>query len=144
MGCVTRWPHGVKIDRAAQQKAWRAAGVHGSGMKQQRVSQDDVTRCADVLDDLQLDAVVLLGARHEARNAFIGACLLVQIADVRVAHERFAMIAAARAGCGGWCSNQRCSSLCEPARKKVAPLLGSTSPISACSLTPSGGASALV
>ena len=65
-------------------------------MKQKRVNQDDVARRADVLDDLKLDAVVLLSALHEARNAFIGGRLFVQIANVRVTHERFAMIAAAR------------------------------------------------
>src|SRR5262249_2523414 len=79
----------------AQQEAWRAARVHRSSVKQKRVDEDDVARGADVLDDLKLDAIVLLCAPHKARNALIGTCLFMQIADVMVTHERFAMITAA-------------------------------------------------
>jgi hypothetical protein len=52
-----------------------------------------MTSPARVLDDLKLDAVVFLGAPWLASSC---GRLFVQIANVRVAHERFAMIAAAR------------------------------------------------
>src|SRR5579872_3616333 len=93
-----RGPHGFEIDRTAQEKAWRAAGIGGGRMKQKRMDQNHVSCFADVLDNLKFDAVVILGALDEALYAFFGGGLVVQVSDVRVAHERFAVITAAIAG----------------------------------------------